>query len=156
MDLVKIVTHDYNDISELSTEELKVLISEIINIDEVPFALDELYKRDADLAIQFAKEILERNLGDEYLKAAVVDFFFENNKSYMNIYIEKYINTMEFYVYKTILENVLGESTQSFKENLPGLVLKNFSKRYYSYNESKRKSIKDQYDLFTKSLVSKD
>lgn len=96
MDLVKLVTHDYDDVSELSNEELKVLISEIINIDEVPFALDELYKRDADLAIKFGKNILERNLGDKYLQAAVIDFFFENSHRYLSKYFEKNINTMEF------------------------------------------------------------
>jgi hypothetical protein len=71
MDYIKLLYHGYNDISELTTEELKTLIVEILNIEEVAFGIDELYKREPESAITLGKNILEDKLGDVYLQASI-------------------------------------------------------------------------------------
>lgn len=155
MDLMKLITHDYEDISELSDEELKMLITDIIDIDEVPFAIDELYKRNVDLAMDIAVNILEQNLGDVYLQAAVIDIISEQNKKYMIKYINKNLETMDPYIYASVLDFLIEESDQPFGEGLSAQFLRHFLSKYGTYDEKQKKEIGDKYDLFTKSYAGK-
>ena len=77
INVIKCLFHSYNyihelDVSELSDEELEMLISEILDIEEVSSALDELYKRKPDIAFDLSKSIVEEEKGDIYLQALII------------------------------------------------------------------------------------
>ena len=46
---LKLILRDYSTIEELSNKELIELIKTIVDIEEVPSALNELYKRNREL-----------------------------------------------------------------------------------------------------------
>jgi hypothetical protein len=145
---MKLVTHDYNDIKELTTEELKMLISEIIDIDETPSALRELNKRDPISAIAFGKNILENSLGDVYLQAAVFDYIFGCDKQYITDYISKYLDKMELYVFANMVNRLAEESDQPYGRNISGRLLNRIVNRHMLYNGNQKNKIADKFQLF--------
>jgi hypothetical protein len=153
MDTLKLSLHDYKSVQELSDEELKKMISEIIDIEEVPSALNELYERDAELSISLGKNILEHSLGDEYLQAAVVEFIFNHNKQYIVDFIECKIATMNYYVYGCILDCLSVESMQPFGKSLSNHFLKTIVNKYNVYDEDKKNKINDKYIWFLDSYA---
>ena len=80
---LKLILRDYSTIEELSDKELIELIKTIVDIEEVPSALNELYKRNRELSLKLAQNILREGLGDIYLQGAVIDFIFEHNKLFI-------------------------------------------------------------------------
>lgn len=151
LDSMKLLAHDYNSVNELSTEELKMLISEILDIDEVPFALNELYGRDARLAIQLGKNILNKNLGDEYLQAAIIDFFAERDKQYLVEYINGHLETIDTYVYNEVLNWLTEVSEEPFSRQFSEMFLKEIVDKYKLYNEKQKSKIEHKYRLFLKA-----
>ena len=113
-ELVKICFHDYIEIAELSDAGLKMLISDILDIEEVPNALYELNKRDKAGAAGLAENIIENDLGDEYLQGAVIEFLFEIDKHYIANFAENNLSDLNYYVFGCILNCLSLESKQPF------------------------------------------
>jgi len=148
---MKLVFHDYTEVHELSDEELKKLITDLIDIEEVPSAIRELYEREPELSIELAKNIVMNNIGDEYLQAGVIEFIFDYDKEYIINYIESRIVTIDFYVYGCILNCFSVESMQSFGKNISSRLLKALSSKYNDYNAAQKEKIKDKYEWFLDS-----
>jgi hypothetical protein len=148
MDLTNLILHAYDDVRELTTEELQILISDIIDIDEIPFAISELYKRDSKSAILLGEKILENNLGDEYLQAAIFDFFFEKNKQYITKYIVNHLEQMDLYVFANMINRLTEEAVQQYGQNIPGQLLSSIASRYMLYSEKEKNKTEDKFNLF--------
>jgi hypothetical protein len=151
MDILKLSLHDYKNVHELSDKELEKLISEIIDIEEAPSALNELYERDIELSMALGKNILEKSLGDEYLQAVVVEFIFNHDKRYIVDFVECRITTIDYYVYGCILDCLSVESTQPFGKNLSNQFLRTIFNKYNTYDEDKKSKINDKYTWFLDS-----
>lgn len=150
-ELTKICLHDYSDVKELSDTSLKLLISDIIDIEEVPSALSELYNRDKFGAMVLAENILKNNLGDEYLQGAIIEFFFEIDKQYVVNFLENNIAGLNPYIFGCILDCFSVESKQPFGQSLTRGFLENLFQRYQAYNEEEHARISDNYDWFKSS-----
>jgi len=151
MDIIKLSLHDYENVQELSSEELYRLISEISDIEEVLPALNELYRRNSEQAIILGKKILENNEGDEYLQASVVEFIFEYDKQYVVDFTKKNIAVMHWYIYVCVLNCFSMESNQNFEEKLSQGFIKTVLNKYNYYENKERDQIKEAYELFLKS-----
>lgn len=151
MDSIKLILRDYNNINELSDQELEKLICEMIDIEEVPSALRELDKRDSKLSLILSKNILKNSLGDEYLQAAVVEFIFDRDNQYMVKFTEDRIETMNYYVFGCILDCLSVEAMQPFGRGLSKHFLQSLVNRYNIYDEDKKAKIKDKFKWFLDS-----
>ena len=150
-DIIKLLLHDYEKVEELSDKELRKLISEILDIEEVPSALHELHRRDTEQAMILGKNILESNKGDVYLQAAVIDFIFEYDKKYIFDFTMENIITMHWYVYGCLLDCFSVESKQTFGKQLSYFFIGTVLNRYKCYGEKERSKIKDNYMWFLNS-----
>ena len=148
MDLHKIMLHTYSNVSELTTEELLALITEILDIEEVSFALDELYKRDPAKAMELGRDILEQYLGDRYMQASVVRFFSSCNKAYLVDYINRHLDTMDSYVYTSVLDFLMYEAGQPFEPKIADSLLKRVFDKYQSYSNDEKRKAAENYEYF--------
>jgi hypothetical protein len=150
-ELTKICLHDYSDVKELSDTGLKMLISDIIDIEEVPNALYELYDRNKSSAMVLAENILNNNLGDEYLQGAVIGFVFDIDKQYVVSFVENNLAELNSYVFGCILDCFSVESMQPFGQSLTRGFLKNLFQRYQRYSDEEQARISDKFDWFKSS-----
>ena len=148
---LKLILRDYSTIEELSNKELIELIKTIVDIEEVPSALNELYKRNRELSLKLAQNILREGLGDIYLQGAVIDFIFEHNKLYIFNYFQENLEKIDYYLFGCILGNFTVESKQKFAKNITKEILDKIANRYNSYSEIERNKIKNKFDLFMTS-----
>ena len=153
-DIVKLSLHDYENVQQLTNEELIKLISEIIDIEEVQPALYELYKRDCDQAMMLGKKLLENNEGDEYLQAAVIEFIFEYDKQYIIDFTIKNIGELHWYIFSCILDCFSMESKQKFGKQLSSYFIETILNRYDYYDQKEKDKIKDSYMWFLNSYLN--
>jgi|GEM_PF-3521023 len=157
----KLLFHDCNDVRELSDEELEMLICEIIDIEAVGFALDELYKRNPERAMMLAKQILE-NSGDEvkyinaeyidvYLQATALNMIFSRDRQYIIDFITKNIADLDCYLYTTILDELSAEAKQTFGKNLDYTFIKTLLNRYDFYDKAEKEKADENYKWFLSS-----
>ena len=148
---LKLILRDYSTIEELSNKELIELIKTIVDIEEVPSALNELYKRNRELSLKLSQNILREGLGDIYLQGAVIDFIFEHNKLFIFDFFQDNLGEINYYLFACILENFTIESEQKFAKNITKEILDKIANRYNSYSEIERNKIKNKFDLFMTS-----
>ena len=156
INVIRRLFHSYNyidelDVSKLSDEELETIISEILYIEEIPSALNELYKRKPDIAFDLSKSIVEEERGDKFLQGATISVIFEYNNEYVINFVKNSISNLNYYVYGSILDCIAVESKQPFGENLCREFLEMLANKYYEYTTSEKEKIAEEYNFFTKS-----
>ena len=150
MDVMKILLHGYDNISELTTEELIALITEILDIEEIGFALTELYTREPAKAKELGRDILEQYLGDRYMQATVVGFFADCDKEYLVDYVNRHLDTMDVYVFRSIVDFLMYEAGQPFEPNIPDSLLQRVFDKYHSYKDYENSRTAESFDYFKK------
>ena len=152
--ILKLLFHGYEDINELSDNELETLISEILNIEEVPIALVELYTRKPNVAFDLGKNIVEKEEGDEYLQGAIIDIIFEYDSDYVIGFVKKSISKINYYVYGCILDSLAVESKQQIGKQLSRDFLQRLVNKYNDYTASEKSKIAEKYNFFVESYSS--
>lgn len=72
---------EYEYLDSMNIEELVKLISEMLDFEETAKALMVLEEKDIKRALEFGKDIITNDKGDDYLQATVWNiFFFENQQ----------------------------------------------------------------------------
>ena len=151
---LKLILRDYNTIEKLSDEELIELIKTIVDIEKVPSSLNELYKRNRELSLKLAQNILKEDIGDIYLQGAVIDFIFEHNKLYIFNFFQENLGEISYYLFGCILENFTVESKQKFAKKITKETLDKIISYYNDYSDIERNKIKDKFSLFMTSFKS--
>jgi hypothetical protein len=148
VDILKLVLHGYNDVKELNDNELEELISDIVDIEEVPSALEELYKRKPNTAIALAQNLIDNEMGDEFMQAGVVRCMFDIDNNYIFRYVKDHFDSMNYYVFGCVIECLTIESLQPFGKNLPKQFLRSLSKKYEEYSSEEKDKIVEEYESF--------
>lgn len=152
---LKLLTHSYTNISDLSNEELITLIVEQLDIEIVPDAIQELYTRNKLQAINFANNILIHDLGDIYLQASIVPFLFSHDLNNFINYLNRSFYQINYYVFASILDCFSEEAYQHFGENLNIDILNKLKYQYCCYSQDEKQKIKENYNWFSISYSYK-
>jgi hypothetical protein len=142
---------DY-DFKKFKQDELVKFIEDIFDINEVTDAIRELYNRNANLAMDLSKNILENSLGDRYLQASIIDFiFWKDEKQYILMFTKNNLNTLDYCLYAEILDCITAESLQPFGQSLSRDFLQDLLKKYGEYNTDEQAKIAYEFDWFKDS-----
>jgi len=150
-DVLNLLFYEHKSVRELSDKALELLISEILCIEDVPCAIRELYKRSPDTAFKLAKDIIEKEKGDEFLQGATINVIFEYESEYVINFVKNNISKINYYVYASIIECIAIESKQPLGKNLSRDFLELLASRYNQYLNDEKEKIAENYNFFIKS-----
>jgi len=120
----------------MNIDELIAVINSLENFDEVTTAMTELSIRDKELAGPLCINMLEENLGDEFLQAVAFNLLYEfDNQKAKEILTKKLIGAPTALL-GAIMDNLSADSLQPFGESLSSEFLNRIVKRYLELSDA--------------------
>lgn len=99
----------YEYLKNWNSDELVILINEMLDFEEATKALMILEEKDIRKALELGKDIIKNNRGDDYLQATVWNiFFFENQQDMI-----KAVDERNEDLGKTLLDEIIIDLTNS-------------------------------------------
>lgn len=143
------------DFRKYSEKQLIDFITDIIDIEEVPVAISELRKRNRELALQLSKNILENDLGDQYLQATLINSIFSRDNQYILNFFLNNMDHIDYILFGAILKVFYIESYQPFGQLITKDIVKKVEEKYNDYSPDEKVKIEDEFKEFEESYKAK-
>ena len=142
---------EYVYLDDMDIEELIQLINEMLDFEETTKALMILEEKDAKKALEFGKDIIKNNKGDDYLQATVWNiFFFDNQKKMIEAVDERKED-----IGKTLLDEIIIDLT-NHKIIISKSLFKKLKNSYMSISNENKLSMRCKYEEYLKNYFEND
>ncbi|MFB5681416.1 hypothetical protein ACE3NQ_10885 [Paenibacillus terreus] len=142
-------------IKNLSTSDLVELIKRLENYEEVSSALTELSQRDKTILIPLCHNILQAELGDEYLQAIAFNLLYTSDREKAMEWVKVKLESVFTSVLGEIFDNLSTDSLQPFGLSLSSEFLQSLADRYFDFSDDDKKRIYENYEWFKESYKDK-
>lgn len=140
----------------LTDDELRNIVEDLNDFDDVSSALTELSARDKkDEVIKFSDKILEENLGDEFLQESAFNLLYATDAEKGVKIIGLRTPDASPALLAEMMNSLASNSLQPFENSLPNSLFKSIVDRFSNFDGEDQERIYDDYEYFIEKYKDK-